>query len=93
LKALPSLAPAPGGAALIGVHSSIDAAIVAELQQLDAMSPQVAALRDFLGQFALEDGVTHTIEVKSALDRISRSDARSPLTGGDSEGAEGWERL
>jgi hypothetical protein len=78
----------------IAVSSSIDTALIAELQQLDAILQHMAALRDFSEQVALEcdDGVL--VDVSDALDRVTLADVRTRLARGDQDSTdEGWEIL
>lgn len=78
----------------IAVNSSIDTALIAELQQLDAILQHIAALRDFSEQVALECDDDVLVDVSQALDRITLADVRTRLAQGDQDSTdEGWEIL
>jgi len=77
----------------IAVRSSLDSAIVGELQHLDAILQQIAALRDFAASLATAADPAQMIETRTALDRITLGDMRSRLAGELGGGEEGWEFL
>jgi hypothetical protein len=78
----------------IAVNSSIDTALIAELQQLDAILQHMAALRDFSEQVALECDDDVLVDVSDALDRVTLADVRTRLARGDHDSSdEGWEIL
>lgn len=68
----------------VAVQAQTDYEIVRELQQLDLLIQQIAALHDFLvGVVALSDVkvVMRPQDVAAALDRVTLSDLRSRLVG------------
>lgn len=85
-----------GAICAIAVRSSIDGAVVAELQQLDAVLQHIAALRDFVAETArlAQDGAE--VATQSALARITLGDVRARLAGGILDANlsdDGWEIL
>lgn len=78
----------------IAVRSSIDSAVIAELQHLDAVIQHVAALRDFSEQLALQcDDAVH-VDIAPALERVTLAEVRGRLADDASvDGEEGWEIL
>ncbi|MEQ1617095.1 MAG: hypothetical protein ABL883_01975 [Terricaulis sp.] len=85
-----------GAICAIAVRSSIDGAVVAELQQLDAVLQHIAALRDFAAEAARQAQVDQSIATQSALARITLGDVRSRLSGGFIDANlsdDGWEIL
>lgn len=85
-----------GAICAIAVRSSIDGAVVAELQQLDAVLQHIAALRDFAAETArhVQDGAE--VATQSALARITLGDVRARLAGGFLDANlsdDGWEIL
>lgn len=83
-----------GAICAIAVRSAIDGAVVAELQQLDAVLQHIAALRDFAGELSRQCDGAPKISLTAALDRITLAEVRARLSGepeGDAE--EQWEML
>lgn len=66
----------------IAIRSSIDDALVSELQHLDAVLQHIAALRDFMAELSKQCGPSQYVETSSALDRITLAEVRSRLAGG-----------
>lgn len=66
----------------IAVRAHLDAGIVGELQQLDAVLQRIAALRDFASALSEGAGSATEIETRAALERITLSDTRARLGGG-----------
>lgn len=68
-----------------------------ELQHLDAMLQQVAALRDFVVAISNVSGGIGGPELQAALDRITLHDVKQRLAGqthdAESENDDGWELL
>lgn len=79
----------------IAVRSSLDDAIVGELQQLDAMLQQIGALRDFLNQVGRDCSGGARIDVSVGLARVRLGEVRARLAGEKSEDGfeEVWEIL
>ncbi len=78
----------------IAVRSSLDTALIAELQHLDAVLQHVAALRDFSEQVALQCDDQTPIDIADALDRVTLADVRARLAQRDQDAnEEGWEIL
>jgi len=78
----------------IAVRSSIDSALIGELQHLDAVIQQIAALRDFSEQLALQCDERVEVNLAPALERITLAELRGRLAQDDSStAAEGWEIL
>lgn len=84
-----------GAICAIAVRSAIDGSVVAELQQLDAVLQQIAALRDYVSQLASHCDPTFEVETASALDRITLAEVRARLGGAGFEdnSEDGWEML
>jgi|CXWL01.1.fsa_nt_gi hypothetical protein len=85
-----------GAICAIAVRSSIDGAVVSELQQLDAVLQHIAALRDFAAEIAKRYASAETIALASALERVTLGEVRARLAGSDFEdieSEEGWEVL
>lgn len=85
-----------GAICAIAVRSSIDSAVVSELQQLDAVLQHIAALRDFAAELAKRGAGADGVAVASALDRVTLGEVRARLAGrvlDDCESDEGWEVL
>lgn len=85
-----------GAICAIAVRSSIDGAVVAELQQLDAVLQHIAALRDFAAEIAARNQGDELISTQSALDRISLGEVRGRLSGALMDvdlSEDGWEIL
>jgi hypothetical protein len=85
-----------GAICAIAVRSSLDGAVVGELQQLDAVLQHIAALRDFVGELARQGGELGALDTAHALDRVTLAEVRTRLGGtylnGDSPD-EIWEML
>ncbi len=62
-----------GAICAIAIRSSIDASVVSELQQLDAVLQHIAALRDYAAELARRGDPDHSISTSTALDRIKNS--------------------
>lgn len=78
----------------IAVRSSIDSAVIAELQHLDAVIQHIAALRDFSEQLALQCDDAVQVDIAPALERVTLAEVRSRLADEHSDdGEEGWEIL
>ena len=78
----------------IAVRSSIDSALIGELQHLDAVIQQIAALRDFSEQLALQCDESVQVDLTPALERITLAELRGRLAQDNSSTtAEGWEIL
>jgi hypothetical protein len=85
-----------GAICAIAVRSSIDGAVVAELQQLDAVLQHIAALRDFVAETARQVQDGSEVATQSALARITLGDVRARLAGGFIDANlsdDGWEIL
>lgn len=82
-----------GAICAVAVRSSVDAALIGELQQLDAMLQHVAALRDFLGTLANQPEADAALDTSSALERVTLGEVRSRLGGDAGDADEGWEML
>lgn len=85
-----------GAICAIAVRSSIDGAVVSELQQLDAVLQHMAALRDFAAEVARGAGAGGAVPTRSALERITLGDVRARLSGGLIDANlsdDGWEIL
>lgn len=81
-----------GAICAIAVRAAIDSAVIAELQQLDAVLQHLAALRDFVGELARQADGARKISLVSALDRITLADVHARLAGDcDSGPDERWE--
>ena len=63
------------------VRSSLDNAVVSELQHLDAVLQHIAALRDFVGELARQGGAPGSVATASALERVSLAEVRTRLGG------------
>lgn len=72
-----------GAMCSIAVRSSIDGAVVSELQQLDAVLQHIAALRDFAAELSKQCDRSAVAPIGSSLDRITLGDVRTRLSGGD----------
>ncbi|MDZ4692286.1 hypothetical protein [Terricaulis sp.] len=78
----------------IAVRSSIDSALIAELQHLDAVIQHIAALRDFSEQLALQCDDAVEVDITPALQRVTLADVRGRLADENPNGGEeGWEIL
>lgn len=78
----------------IAVRSSLDTALIAELQHLDAVLQHVAALRDFSEQVALQCDDQAPVDIAEALERVTLADVRARLAQRDHDGNDdGWEIL
>lgn len=78
----------------IAVRTSLDSALIEELQHLDAALQHIAALRDFSEQLALQCDDDVSIELSPALERVTLADVRRRLAQQDSHFTEeGWEIL
>jgi hypothetical protein len=78
----------------IAVRSSLDTALIAELQHLDAVLQHVAALRDFSEQVALQCDDRAPVDIAEALGRVTLADVRARLAQRDQDvNHEGWEIL
>lgn len=84
-----------GAICAIAIRSSIDASVVSELQQLDAILQHMAALRDFAAELANQSDSTYKVAVASALDRITLGEVRIRLGGTylQDDPDEAWEML
>lgn len=84
-----------GAICAIAIRSSIDDALVSELQHLDAVLQHIAALRDYMAELSKQCGPDQSVETSSALDRITLADVRSRLAGGycRDDPDEHWEML
>ncbi len=84
-----------GAICAIAIRSSIDASIVSELQQLDAILQHIAALRDFAAEMANQSDSTCKVVVAAALDRITLGEVRIRLGGTylQDDPNETWEML
>lgn len=85
-----------GAICAIAVRSSIDDAVVCELQQLDAVLQHVAALRDFAAELARQGEAIGVVAIASALDRVTLGEVRTRLGGRRLDGDdpdEVWEML
>ncbi|MEZ5996978.1 MAG: hypothetical protein R3C25_14630 [Hyphomonadaceae bacterium] len=84
-----------GAICAIAVRSAIDGSVVAELQQLDAVLQQIAALRDYAAQLAAQCDPGYEVDTAPALDRITLAELRTRLGGSEAfDGSdEGWEML
>lgn len=84
-----------GAICAIAVRSAIDGSVVSELQQLDAVLQQIAALRDYVSQLAAHCDPGYEVETSSALDRITLAEVRARLGGVtfEDESEDGWEML
>lgn len=81
-----------GAICAIAVRAAIDSAVVAELQQLDAVLQHIAALRDFAGELGRQSGAGGKISLATALERITLADVRARLSGqNDTNPDEHWE--
>jgi hypothetical protein len=79
----------------IAVRSSIDNAVVCELQQLDAVLQHIAALPDFVAELARQ-GAMGSVVTTMALDRVTLAEVRTRLGGRYLDGdnpEEVWEML
>jgi len=84
-----------GAICAIAVRSSIDGAVVSELQQLDTVLQHIAALRDFVTELARQ-GAPASVATASALDRVTLAEVRTRLGGRYLDGDdpdEIWEML
>lgn len=78
----------------MAIQSKISGEIVAELQQLDLVLQQIAALRDFLAQVAAACDHSQIVDISAALERVTLAELRARLAGSPSlESEEGWEML
>lgn len=78
----------------IAVRSSIDSAVIAELQHLDAVIQHIAALRDFSEQLALQCDDAVQVDIAPALERVTLAEVRSRLADENADDSEeGWEIL
>lgn len=78
----------------IAVNSALDAALIAELQQLDAVLQHVAALRDFSEQLALECPDAAEVDLSAALERVTLAEVRARLARQSfHDNEESWEIL
>ena len=70
-----------GAICAIAIRSSIDAAVVCELQQLDAVLQHIAALRDFAAELGKHANGADKVAIAAALDRITLGEVRVRLGG------------
>ncbi len=85
-----------GAICAIAVRSSIDGAVVSELQQLDAVLQHITALRDFVAELARQGGTPGAVDTAPALDRITLAEVRTRLGGRYLDGEDSddtWEML
>jgi hypothetical protein len=84
-----------GAICAIAVRSAIDGAVVAELQQLDAVLQQIAAVRDYVSQLAAHCDPSYEVGTATALDRITLAEVRARLGGAslEDDSEDGWEML
>lgn len=85
-----------GAICAIAIRSSIDGAVVSELQQLDAVLQHIAALRDFATEIAKGADGGGGVATQQALDRVTLGEVRSRLAGGMLDANlsdDGWEIL
>ncbi len=84
-----------GAICAIAVRSSIDASLVGELQQLDAILQHVAALRDFTSELSRNVDSKNALVLGPALDRVTLGDVRARLGCGyvEENPDEVWEML
>jgi hypothetical protein len=84
-----------GAICAIAVRAAIDASVITELQQLDAVLQHLGALRDFAGEVARACDSEGAIDMSAALDRVTLADVRARWAGAcdDERGAEQWEML
>jgi hypothetical protein len=62
------------------VRTELDAAVIRDMQQLDALIQQLAALRDFVS--TLSGAAAGTAAIGAALERVPLGDVRARLGGG-----------
>lgn len=67
---------------MLAVQAGVDDKIIGELQQLDAMQQQVAALHDFLLALSGAQLQPALLPVSAALERVTLSDVKERLSGG-----------
>lgn len=78
----------------IAVNAKLDSGVVAELQQLDAIIQQIAAVRDYTSTLSRDALPTQRIAIGNALGRLTLSEVRARLAGGrDNEDDSAWEML
>jgi hypothetical protein len=84
-----------GAICAIAIRSSIDSAVVSELQQLDAVLQHIAALRDFAAELARNADPSHAVAASTAIDRITLGEVRQRLAGSylRDDPDESWEML
>ena len=77
----------------LAVIAPMDADVVSELQQFDAILQHIAALRDFAAEIAAHVDASHCVATASALDRVTLGEVRARLAGEEpSDGSrENWE--
>lgn len=62
------------------VRTELDAAVIRDMQQLDSLIQQLAALRDFVSTLA--SCASGSAAIGSALERVPLGDVRARLSGG-----------
>lgn len=84
-----------GAICAIAVRSELDASLVSELQQLDAVLQHIAALRDYAAEVSRCSAHLPKVATESALDRITLNDVRTRLAGDfyEDNPADVWEML
>lgn len=84
-----------GAICAIAVRSSIDGAVVSELQQLDAVLQHIAALRDFAAELARQEAPNGLVGTANALERVTLGEVRARLGGVylEDNPEESWEML
>ncbi|MBY0563593.1 MAG: hypothetical protein K2P58_05325 [Hyphomonadaceae bacterium] len=84
-----------GAICAIAVRSELDAALVSELQQLDAVLQHIAALRDYAAEISRHSAHLPKVATESALNRITLNEVRARLAGEhfDDNPNDAWEVL
>jgi hypothetical protein len=78
----------------LAMSPGVDASVIGELQQLDAILQQIAGLRDYAANIAKGCDAGHGVDPATALACVTLEDMRQRLAGVAPEDAEdGWEML
>ena len=78
----------------IAIQSTIDSALVAELQNFDAVLQHIAAMRHFSGELGRSCDASWRTSPRAALERVTLAEVKARLGGEDTESTdELWEIL
>lgn len=84
-----------GAICSIAVRTELDAGLVSELQQLDAVLQHIAALRDYAAEVSRCSAHLPKVATESALDRVTLNEVRTRLAGDffDDKPDDVWEMM